>query len=112
EPFRSWKNRTWFWAGLFNLTPNFFSSNATMGYSGATIDAVFGAMAESKQVHKLPVYWLLLLLAVYLLVIGPFDHWILKRLKKQMWTWITFPGYVLFFSGLIYYIGFLLRAGD
>jgi hypothetical protein len=29
-----------------------------------------------------------------------------------MLTWITFPCYVLFFSGLIYWIGFHLRAGE
>jgi hypothetical protein len=49
---------------------------------------------------------------VYLLVIGPFDRIVLKRLGRQMLTWITFPIYVLFFSVLIYYIGYRLRAGE
>jgi hypothetical protein len=44
-------------------------------------------------------------------VIGPMDRWLLKRLNKPMLTWITFPAYVLFFSLLIYFIGFKLRAG-
>jgi hypothetical protein len=29
-----------------------------------------------------------------------------------MLTWITFPCYVMFFSGLIYFIGYKLRSGD
>jgi hypothetical protein len=73
---------------------------------------VFGAMIDSRQVRKLPVTWLLVLLVVYLLVIGPVDHLVLKKLGKQMWTWVTFPTYVALFSALIYFIGYKLRAGE
>ena len=34
-------------------------------------DGVFGAMLDTHQIHKLPVIWLLFLLVVYLVVIGP-----------------------------------------
>jgi hypothetical protein len=54
----------------------------------------------------------LLLLLVYLVVIGPFDQWWLKKIGKQMLTWITFPTYVVLFSLLIYFIGYKLRAGE
>jgi hypothetical protein len=63
-------------------------------------------------VHKLPVGWLLLLLLVYLVVIGPLDRYWLKRIGKPMLTWITFPCYVVLFSLLIYFIGYKLRAGE
>jgi hypothetical protein len=39
------------------------------------------------------------------------DQYCLKRLNKQMLTWVTFPVYVALFSLLIYYIGYRLRAG-
>jgi hypothetical protein len=48
----------------------------------------------------------------YLVVIGPLDQYWLKKINRQMWTWITFPCYVVFFSALIYFIGFHLRAGE
>ena len=54
-------------------------------------------MIDSRQVRKLPVEWLLLLLVVYLIVIGPFDQWWLKKINRQMLTWITFPTYVVLF---------------
>ena len=41
------------------------------GYGGLSMDGVFGALIDSRQVRKLPVEWLLLLLLVYLIVIGP-----------------------------------------
>jgi hypothetical protein len=114
EPFRSWKGKGWFWAQLTELPEAWFNDkkpNNNYG-SAASIDGAIGSMIDSKQVRKLPVSWLLLLLAIYLVVIGPLDQWWLKKINRQMLTWITFPCYVVGFSLLIYWIGFMLRAGE
>jgi len=63
-------------------------------------------------VRRLPVGALLWLLVAYLAVIGPLDRFWLKRLRREMLTWITFPLYVAGFSALIYLIGYKLRAGQ
>src|SRR5205814_10229654 len=73
EPFRSWKNREWFWAKLLSVPPGWFGPEYLTTCGGWSVDGVFGAMIDSRQVRKLPVQWLLLLLVVYLLVIGPVD---------------------------------------
>jgi hypothetical protein len=112
EPFRSWQQKAWFWARLVDLPGEVFSEVPRNVYGGWSLDAVFGAMIETRQVRKLPVEWLLALLVVYLVVIGPFDRWLLKRLNRPMLTWVTFPAYVVGFSLLIYYIGNRLRAGE
>jgi hypothetical protein len=112
EPFKSWKNRAWFWARLFKLPAEAFDAPAQSFYGGWSLDSVIGAMIDTRQVRKLPVEWLLALLVVYLIVIGPLDHWWLKKINRQMLTWITFPIYVAFFSLLIYFIGYKLRAGE
>lgn len=112
EPFRSWKNAGHFWAKMIDLPPDLLSNENANRYPGRPIDGVFGAMIDSKQVRKLPVGWLLLLLVGYLVVIGPLDQYWLKKLNKQMLTWLTFPAYVAFFSLLIYFIGYKLRAGE
>ena len=112
EPFRSWKNVPTFWAKLTEVPGGWYVSNAYGGQGGWSSDGIFGAMIDSRQVHKLPVGWLLLLLIVYLVIIGPFDQYWLKRIGKPMLTWITFPCYVVLFSLLIYFIGYKLRAGE
>ena len=112
EPFRSWKGRGYFWARLSGITADVFTSPVDQGYGGWSVDGVFGALIDSRQIKKLPVTWLLLLLVVYLVVIGPFDQWWLKKINRQMLTWITFPSYVVLFSLLIYFIGYKLRAGE
>ncbi len=112
EPFRSWKNRTWFWARLCNIPASVFDAATPNTFGGWSVDGVFGAMIDTRQVRKLPVEWLLALLVVYLIVIGPLDQWWLKKINRQMLTWLTFPAYVVLFSLLIYYIGYKLRAGE
>ncbi len=115
EPFRSWKGRNWFWAQVAEVPSGWFAEKTQGNQSFPnyqSIDGPIGAMIDSKQVRKLPVSWLLLLLAVYLVVIGPLDQWWLKKINRQMLTWITFPCYVVGFSLLIYWIGFMLRAGE
>ena len=114
QPFLGWNNRPWFWAMLTDVPAQLFEKGDYINpnYGGYSSDGVFGSMIESKQIRKLPLAWLLLLLLVYLVVIGPFDQIFLKRINRQMLTWITFPLYVVAFSGLIYFIGFRLRAGD
>lgn len=112
EPFKSWKNRAWFWARLLRIPGHVFETSQPAVFGGWSLDSVIGAMIDSRQVRKLPVEWLLVLLVIYLLVIGPLDHWWLKKINRQMLTWITFPCYVALFSLLIYYIGYKLRAGD
>jgi len=112
EPFKTWKHRQYFWARMTQTPPQWFTAPDFSSYGAWCMDGVFGALIDSRQVKKLPVEWLLLLLLVYLVVIGPFDQWFLKKINRQMLTWITFPCYVVFFSGLIYFIGYKLRAGE
>lgn len=112
EPFKSWTNRAWFWARLAQIETFWFGENAPQRFGQTHIDGVFGAMLDSRQISKLPVAWLLLLLATYLVIIGPVDRIWLKRINKQMLTWLTFPAYVVIFSLLIYFIGYKLRGGQ
>ena len=112
EPFKSWKNLPTFWSRMIEAPGYLYVNGDSNQGFGQSSDGIFGAMIDSRQVHKLPIGWLLMLLLVYLVVIGPFDQWWLKRLGKPMLTWITFPTYVVLFSLLIYFIGYKLRSGE
>ena len=112
EPFRSWEDRERFWAKLLGVSSKRFTT-VNHGYEQAySTDALFGAMIDSRQVRKLPIRWLIALLILYLIAIGPLDHFVLKKLNRQILTWLTFPAYVALFSCGIYWIGYKLRAGD
>ena len=111
EPFKSWKNQSTFWAKLIDVPGIWYVAKANTTSGGQASDGIFKAMIDTRQIHQLPVAWLLLLLVVYLVVIGPLDQFWLKRIGRPMLTWITFPCYVVAFSLIIYLIGYKLRAG-
>jgi hypothetical protein len=112
EPVRSWANLPVFWARLARVPPEWYGTPNLHPHSGWSTDVVFGAILDTRQARTLPGGWLLLLCLGYLAVIGPVDYLLVRRLKRPMLTWITFPGYVVAFSALIYFIGFKLRAGE
>lgn len=112
EPVRSWKHLPVFWARLAEVPGSWYVLSDFHLQGGWGTDGLFGAMLDSRQVHKLPLTWLFLLLILYLAMIGPLDQYWLKRLGRPMLTWITFPCYVVLFSLLIYLIGYKLRAGE
>ncbi len=113
KPFTDWKNASWFWSKLSEVPIALYRGDGSDNISGGfSSDGIIGAMIDSRQVRKLPVGWLLLLLLAYLVVIGPLDRYWLKKIKRPMLTWITFPCYVVVFSMLIYFIGYKLRAGE
>jgi len=112
EPVRSWRHLPVLWARLLEMPAALYESQTLQNTYDTATDGIFGAMVDSRQIRKLPVEWLLVLLVVYLLVIGPLDRWWLKKINRPVLTWVTFPCYVVLFSGLIYLIGYKLRAGD
>lgn len=113
EPFRSWKSLPAFWSKVAGVPQSFYTPSGTSQHQyRLSSDGIFGAILDTRQVNKLPYHWLLLLLVVYLVVIGPLDMYWLRKINKPMLTWVTFPCYVVFFSLLIYFIGYMLRAGE
>ena len=112
EPVRSWKHLPVLWARLLEVPPVLYTATQIPNAYEPGSDGIFGAMVDSRQVRKMPIAWLLLLLVVYLVVIGPLDRWWLKKIGRPMLTWVTFPCYVVLFSLLIYFIGYKLRAGE
>ena len=56
------------------------------------------ALGQFKGVTLVRFYWIVGLLAVYIVLIGPLDYWLLKKWDRFHWAWITFPSIVLGFS--------------
>jgi hypothetical protein len=49
-------------------------------------------------------------LSVYLIVVGPLNYLVLKRLRRRELAWATIPAIVLFFSAATYLSGYQLRG--
>ncbi len=62
--------------------------------AGATdnwIQEVRKKLGDIPALQPLPMGWIVLFAAVYLLCIGPLDYFFLRLIGRQEWTWVTFP---------------------
>jgi hypothetical protein len=55
---------------------------------------------------------LLLFLLAYIVVIGPLNYLVLRRLRRLELAWLTVPVIVLLFAGGLYIVGSTLRGGQ
>ncbi len=53
-----------------------------------------------------------MLIGLYVLVVGPGDYFLLKKLGKLHWTWVTYPVAIAVFSGLIYLYATVTRSSE
>jgi hypothetical protein len=119
-PFTTWKGRVDFWRVLVNrLAPRVLA--------GASLPegARFGreeAADVATQLHReldnfdVPVIsfgWVAVFILLYILIVGPLDYLILKKVFKRLeWTWITFPAIVLLVSAIAYFTAYALKGNQ
>ena len=61
------------------------------------------ALDQFSAVTLVPFSWIALLIGGYILLIGPVDYFLLRKLKQRFsWTWLTFPLVVLAASVLAF----------
>ena len=52
-----------------------------------------------------------ILIIIYLLVIGPGDYFLLKKLRRLHWTWVTFFLYAVIFAVAVFGAAYWVRGG-
>ena len=68
-----------------------------MGYSDLA-GQLRSSLDQFPGVSTVPFWWIGAIALVYILLIGPGDYFLLKRLKRMELTWVTFPLLVVLFS--------------
>lgn len=69
--------------------------------------------ASSLPTVTLPPAWALLaFLLIYVVVVGPINYLVLRRMNRRELAWITIPGLVILFSATAYLVGFQLKGND
>lgn len=95
------------WAGQ----PEFFnrllaSAGLNFGYTQEWSWALQEALQRIPNWGLPRVLTVAALLLSYLLLVGPVNYLVLKRLDRREWGWFTVPATSLLFLGLVYFIGF------
>jgi len=83
------------------------------GSVGSSDDSqIVGAVSDLPALSLPPIGGLVLLLFGYIALIGPINYFVLKRLDKREWAWVTMPVLIAIFAVGAYVYGSALRGSD
>ncbi|HEY6012646.1 MAG TPA: hypothetical protein VIU37_01515, partial [Candidatus Limnocylindrales bacterium] len=87
-------------------------ARTSSGLSFADDSMLVSAVSQLPSLALPPVGGLIVLLAAYILLIGPVNYLILRRLDRREWAWLTMPVLVVVFTVGAYGFGIALRGND
>jgi hypothetical protein len=70
------------------------------------------AVSQLPSLALPPIGGLIALLGAYILLIGPLNYIVLRRLDRREWAWITMPALIGVFTVAAFGFGALLRGND
>lgn len=73
---------------------------------------IVGAVSELPVLALPPIGGLLILLLGYILLIGPINYLVLRRLDRREWAWVTMPVLIAIFAVGAYAFGSALRGSS
>ncbi len=73
---------------------------------------IVAAVANLPSLALPPIGGLLVLLFGYILLVGPVNYIVLRRLDRREWAWVTVPALIVVFTVGSFGIGSLLRGSD
>jgi len=89
-PFSELADLRAFWAGILQ-TRLVEKEDGAGGQMEFASNALVLALNDFPDFKPINFFFVGTFLFVYVLLIGPVDYFVLKRLKKLHWTWVTFP---------------------
>jgi hypothetical protein len=127
--FDSLDHATRFWTaalrGIASITPGNDSNNnqssAQLDNGGGAIDAARQGAALAANLDDLAdvpgagtfgFSYLAGMLILMMIIVGPVDWIVLKRLGLQPWTWVTTSGWIALVTFLAIMLGSLFKSGD
>ncbi len=110
-PFSTWESQGAFWKKLLaEAAPRPGGQNKT---SGELADELQRSVETFGEVPVISFGWVALFLLVYIVLVGPLDYFVLKKVFKRLeLTWITFPLVVIAVSVAAYLTAYYVKGDD
>ena len=116
KPFATWEGRTPFWIKLLRLSKSLQRHNDPSGaWTRMALNDLSSHLRRQLEqfegVVTVPFQWVAFLVFLYILLIGPVDYFLVKKVFKRMeLTWVTFPTMVIGVSVAAYFAAYWLKG--
>ncbi len=106
EPFRSWSAKDRFWYALVAST-----GQKPSWANGISDWSIAREATLTASTTTLPTFFQLCgFLTLYIVLMGPLNYVVLRKLNRRELAWFTIPAFIVIFSVLAYQVGFNLRG--
>lgn len=113
SPFGAWIGEKAMWTALLHSSSStFVEGPPDVSPRQWLDDRMMNALTNLPALDLPSVRWVVLLLIVYILLVGPANYLILRRARRLEWAWLTIPAMTLTFSVGAYGVGYGLRGGE
>jgi hypothetical protein len=118
EPFASWEARTDFWLKLLAIRKRPAQAPGSAGGLNQSPWNDFSSHLRQQLEHfsgisLVPFQWVAFFIFLYILLIGPVDYWLVKKVFRRMeLTWLTFPALVIGVSLAAYFAAYWLKGDE
>jgi hypothetical protein len=114
-PFTGWEGRLEFWRALLNVLAPRVQTGARLSPNAITTQGGDAASDLERELDNFDVPavsfgWVALFILLYVLLVGPLDYLVLKKVFKHLeWTWITLPALIVVVSVAAYFTAHALK---
>ena len=112
-PFEGWSGSQAFWETLigpggsypinmpFDMAPRQYRANN-----------LFYALSNIPSLDLPSIQWILVLLGIYIIIVGPVNYLVLRWKNKLHLAWVTIPVITALFTAFSFAVGYTLRGND
>jgi hypothetical protein len=117
-PFKSWSDRGMLLAKLLDISLSRGNEKQEEQYQGGygytdLSSQLRSSLDEFNGVTVIPFALVAIMIVGYILLIGPGDYFLLKKLLRRMeWTWFTFPLIVIVVGATAYWLAYYLKGNQ
>jgi hypothetical protein len=120
DPFTSWQGAQKFWQAAVTrwAPPVLLQGDDQRGVprnqrQGGDLTTRLQVELDKFDTPPISFGWVALFILLYILVVGPLDYLLLKKVFKRLeLTWITFPAVVLAISLIAYFTAYAIKGKD
>lgn len=115
EPLASWAGREYFSEKLLQKLLPSLANNPYSNKNIYMVNNLYGVDNSLRNIPELPrtkIGDLLIVLFGYILVVAPISYFVLKKMDKREWMWISVPAISIIFALIIYATGFGTRLNE
>jgi hypothetical protein len=107
-PLLDWDGSERLWDEVANRVPTLpvWGTGVKDSYSAVTAVSSLPSLALPSTAL------LVLFLFIYVIIIGPANYLVLKRMNRRELAWLTIPIIIIIFTGLAYFTGFQIKGND